>query len=523
MTQTETSDPHGTDGKPSVVQRLNNAKEVAEATGVEFPGLTPFLWVWHRFGLKGLVFIILFVGFPAGEYSALRYAVYSGLPATVGSFGLRFTAEEWALSPFRMKATARHVKVAAPSGDTPVFTASEVEFQGSAWTLLRGLPDMLTFHVFGGTQPFNEIVVRHGELHLERSLTGHLNLADAVEAVPETRIEEALEGVYRVEELALEDFRLSYVEHLPGGSADGIVRTAEAQVTLEQIGGYVRGLEPPEKPGARPTRFKLNGRSAAGVFEVSGSAALFAPEGGASEMSAAHGQQVSLEHGTGGPRNPYELSVYLENIAAAAYGQMVPVTTILPVNGIISGKTTVVHDGLTQKCTGGFTMKDVRFAPNPLVVTQAADVEVVRRLVANVVYTGPFEICGSGLLPGSAGAGSSGGDHPAALALANLTQQATATASPSVKAIVDRDRRIMAGDKQQSALSPFAASLAQQMGYRLGGTLGATAGAAAAESLVGADGTPAQPSATPRRNPVVGRMSKVGTGIKRFFGGGKKP
>ncbi|MBA3640836.1 MAG: hypothetical protein M3451_04555 [Chloroflexota bacterium] len=48
-------------------------------------------------------------------------------------------------------ALARNVSIAAPHCDKAVFTAGEVEFRGSVWTLLRGLPDLLTFHVFGAS------------------------------------------------------------------------------------------------------------------------------------------------------------------------------------------------------------------------------------------------------------------------------------------------------------------------------------------------------------------------------------
>lgn len=507
----------------SVLDHLTETKEYIEAAGLEVTGLSTFVKVWKKLGVRGLLFVILFVGFPTGQYSALRYAVHSGLPRTIGGFGLRFEAEDWSLSLLKMQATARNVRVSGPSAERPVLTAAEVAFHGSAWTLLRGLPDMLTFHMFGGAQPFNQIVVRHGELHLERSLTGHLNWTDFVDAVPRERFEEALDGIYRINELTLDDFRISYTEQLPGGSSDGIVRTAHAEVTLDQIAGTLSDLEPPEEWGARPTRFKFNGRSAAGVFEVAGSAALFAPEGSPRDGDSTVAR-VSLDSKPAQPAYPFELSVYLENIAAAAYGQMVPISTIVPINGIINGRTTIVRNDADAQCSGGFTMREVRFAPNPLVVTDPRDLEVVRQLVANVVYSGPFELCDPSNIPGSnRSTPSMPGDRPAAFALARLNAQATAAASPGVKALVERDRRIIAGEPVEASLGSLTTSLAQQMGLRLAGSLAGEKGRAAAESLVAGDDRRAE-SASGGKNPgqaVLGGMKSVGSGIKRLFGGGK--
>ncbi len=514
MPAKRTKKPPSSDSQPSVHDRLSGAKEALDAGGIEFPGVGTLFMVWKKLGVKGLLFVILFVGFPTGEYSALRYAVYSGLPRTVGGFGLTFDAEEWTLSPLQLKATARNVRVSEPSSGRPVLTAGEIEFQGSAWTMLRGLPDMLTFHIFGGTQPFNEVIVRHGELHLERSLTGHLNWSDVVQVVPAARFDEALAGVYRVRELKLEDFRVSYIEHLPGGSGDGILRTAQAQVKLDEVNGTLSDLAPPDTAGVRPTRFMLKGRSASGLFEVAGSAALFLPEDGTRD-SESDGRLVSMTDRSKAAAYPFEVSVYLENIAAAAYGQMVPVSTIIPVNGVINGRTTIVYESATPECKGSFAMKDVRFAPNPAVVTRPSDVEVIRRLVSNVIYSGPFEPCAAPVV----GQGDDWPERPAAEALTRLTVQATAGASPGVKAIVDRDRRIMGGEQVDTTLAAFTSSLAQQMGLRLVSSVAGARGEAVAQSLASSNSS-AGSGNKGGGNAVVGGVKAVGSGIKRLFGGG---
>ena len=72
------------------------------------------LYLWRKLGFKGMLLVILLVGFPLGQYSLLRSAVYSALPGMVGGFGLEFYAEEWSLAPLSLRATARNVRIHAP-------------------------------------------------------------------------------------------------------------------------------------------------------------------------------------------------------------------------------------------------------------------------------------------------------------------------------------------------------------------------------------------------------------------------
>ena len=503
--------PNKSKATEPIDRRIDHAKEMIEAGGVELPGIGALMMVGRKFGWKGLLFILLFVGIPASEYSALRYAVYTALPRMAGNLGLDLNVAEWSLSPLTLRAVARNVALSDRTSKQPVLMAAEVEFQGSAWTLMRGLPDLLTFHVFGGQQPFNEIVIKHGELHLERSLTGRLNWTDFIAAVPRQRFDEILSGVYRVNELRLEDFRLTYVEHLPGGSGDGMIRTAQAHVKVDEIFGSLSDLAPPSEPGDRPTRFNLKGRSADGVLEVSGATALFLPED--REPADASARRVSLES-DGEAAFPFEVSIYLENISAGAFGRMVPVGSIIPVKGVIAGRTTIVRAASAPQCQGSFTLTGVTFAPNPLVVTQPEDVEMVSRLLGNEAYTGPFEVC-RGATPKD-----DAPRRPATAIYANFASQATVNASPGVKALVDRDRRVLGGEAVETTLRQLTRGLARDLGQRVAGALGGETGQAVSRSLAGGNAT--SDGRKDSGNPVVGGIKSVGSGIKRLFGGGAK-
>lgn len=495
--------PKGPEGS-RLQDSIHNAKEAFEAGGVDFPGVGGLLYVWRKFGWKGVVIIVLLVGFPFGEYSALRHAVYTALPRTVGGLGLEFHAEEWSLALLKMRATARNVRIQAPSDEKPVLTAGEIEFQGSAWTLLTGLPDLITFHMFGGHQPFNEIVVRHGELHLERSLTGHLNWNDFIEAVPKKRVQEALEGVYEVEDIRFEDFRVTYIENVPGGSGDGVIRTAQAQIKVDEIRASFVDLVQPERRGEIPTSFKVNGRSADGVFEIQGKAAFFPSK---DSMPDSDGEsdmhQVSMkEGGEGGRSYPYEMSVYLENVAAAAAGKMVPVLHIVPVNGSVGGTTKFIRTATDLRCEGGFTLKDVRFAPNPLKVTKPSDVETVKLLAKDVAYTGPFEFCSDGEdvnLPAAPA-----GEPPASIIMTRLTRQATRDASPELRAIVAHDQQVLRGQKQEMSMDALTSAIANELGQSFARSLAQKTGTESGGNAAG--------------NALGKGVKSVGSGIKKLFG-----
>ena len=83
-------------------------------------------------------------------------------------------------------------------------------------------------------------------LGVERSLTGRLNWADFMNAVPPERWREAADGIYQIQAIDLSDFRISYVEHIPGQSGGGVIQTSQARVNIDQIEGTIVDLIRPE-------------------------------------------------------------------------------------------------------------------------------------------------------------------------------------------------------------------------------------------------------------------------------------
>jgi hypothetical protein len=158
-------------------------------------------------------------------------------------------------------------------------------------------------------------------------------------------------------------------------------------------------------------------------------------------------------------------------------------------------------------------MKDVRFAPNPLMLPKSSDFEVVQRGLVNVAYSGAFDLCnGANPEPASKGPGV----PPASMALARLTEQATSQASPGVKALVARDRMMLGGQKPETTVNQLTSALAQELSGRFTRILPANLANAAANLTGNATGNAPDNSGT--ENSVTKGIKGIGSGIKRLFG-----
>jgi hypothetical protein len=254
-------------------ERAGRFWEVVEAACIEVPGISTVLFLGKRVGWKMLIVIFLVAGTPLGEYSFLSYGVNHVVPRLAGNFGVTFESEEWSFHPFAFKAIVRNVRM-RPEHDpaaTPVFTAGEIEFKGSPWTVGVGIFELLTFRPF---HSFHEIAVRHGELHLERSLTGHLNLTDYIDAVPDVRKREISAGAYQVNAISFTDLAIHYIEHVAGYSGNGVVETTQANIHFDGINGTVSDIRPSNTGNVMPTSVRLTGRSSDGLVEISGKLGL---------------------------------------------------------------------------------------------------------------------------------------------------------------------------------------------------------------------------------------------------------
>jgi hypothetical protein len=497
-----------------VRQRLERVYEWVEASGMTLHGAAFTLVWWRKAGFRWVVALVLLVGAPVGGYSRLVYSAVHLIPGWISDFGLAFEAKDWEIHPFALTSVARNVTLRRDERSAPVFTAAEVEFHGSAWTLVRGL--------FAGGS-YSEITVRHGELLLEQSLGGSWNWEELLDAVPAARRDDAMRELYEIAALNFDNFKIVYTEHVPGNSGGGVIQAAQAIVYIDDVNGSILDLTERDRPDARPTRFHFKARSADGIIEVKGNAGLGARGSDHERASGPHvipasagasaGQTVQLD----GPF--FDMSLYLENIGLGAYSQMVPTTRIMPTRGTLRGTIDVGRGQQGVTCRASLAADNLEFAPNPRLVVVKTQYDELQRGLNGFRVSGPFDPC-EAPEPGRRPAG----DKPVTVSavLASLNAQSTKRAPPTVRAYAAFDQQQIAGIAASGDLQRLVGSIAGALGAQVAQKAGAQAGQLVRQSIAGSNGSS---SRQPEQGNVATRgLKNLGGGLKRLFGGSdKKP
>ena len=518
-------------------ERFDHFFEWLEAASVEIPGVRPFLFLWHKLGLAGTVLVLAVVGAPLGEYSLISLAVNRTVPTLAGDFGMDFDAE-WSYHPFSLKAVARHVKIKPehPASAPPIFTAAEIEFQGSIASTLSTLWDAVRLRPL---HTFNEITIRKGELHLERSLNGTMNVAEHWERMDEQRRAELKSGLYHINAISLDDVKVEYVERVPGHSGSGVIETAQVNIHIDAISGAITDIGPvelstlqPNRPPRMPTRVSLTARSSDGTLDIQGVVALVEARGEHAEADARIRRVAVDAHAPTAAASDaplYELYVQLSNIGAAAFTRTVPGLELIATHGVVHGK--IVFRDHTPSCESQAEMEDVQFGPNPNVRLVPARYNEIQQQRQNWSYSGKYDPC-EGLNPPKELAPPDAKPDPArnaartgaAAAVLAFNRQATTTAPPALRSAIARDERKYVGESAaDAAIGDASSRVTERLGQAASKLVGPRTGAVLQRSLSGQSTTTA-PGGDQHAssNPVAKGAKSVGHGIKRLFGGGDR-
>jgi hypothetical protein len=493
-------------------------------------------YLWTRLGIRGLLPLVLLVVLPIGTYSFFRYAVNFTIPKLVGDFGVEFEAEDWTLRPLSLTCIARNVRLHPPH-DTlaaPVFTADEVEFSGTLGTVLAGLgSDVLSMTTLGWLdigQPFNQIRIIHGELHLEVSTTGQLNWTEFWDEVPHKRKDQLRKGLFPVNSVFIDRLKISYLEHIPERAGGGVIQTSQAHIDLDDVSGSIIDLA---ARGSSPVRYKFSGRSAGGVITVSGNAVFSTEEGRSPGAPPSTVSGVTLAASQTSPADipyfpyiPAKMDIFLENIGAGAFAKAIPdATGIIATSGNLRGSIGLDVARDHYNCASNIEMNDVRLAPNPRVVVVKAEFDRVQRDLATWQTSGKFDACRPFAQKSSDGMTTS----RASTLVAAFNAQATLHAPPSARAVAIRDQQTLTGaDVTNAALNDVMGKLGAQAGQRVSTVLGPQTGRLVQHTLGSQGGgqikpeaetTPGQPkSANPLTKGAKSVGQNVGHGIKKLFG-----
>ncbi len=509
----------GTDRVITTAEKVNHWLEAAH---IPIHGLSFLLIWWRKLGTVWFSAFVLALSAPVGGYSLLSYTATHSIPDWIGDFGVEFNAKEWSVHPFSLTAEARDVTLRRDSHSDPVFTAATVEFSGSLRTLLAGL--------FRRGAVYNEILVRQGEVRVEQSLNGDWNWLDFIQGVPTDRRRDAMEGLYEIKDVRFENVKVVYTEHVPGNSGGGVIQTTQATIYIDDLNGHVSDLRQATLDEERPTAFQMKARTADGVIEMRGEAALFSTPAAAASSSSMVKVSTGSAHAAEASGPSFSMKLYLENIGMGAFARMVPTTTIQPVKGTLRGNLELVRTASAPAmvCRANLVAEDVQFAPNPRMIPARDDYSRVQRQLADYRMTGPYDPCPgtAGIPPGQRDAPPLDSPSTGSSLLAAFNAQTTASAPVGVRALTAFDQQKLGGKLGAAALSALGDRLNAQMASEVSRVLGPASGTAMQQALAGSGASKAPAASAPapssQKNPVTNGAKSVGRGLKRLFGGGKK-
>lgn len=452
----------------TIRDRLEGTAKWLEPLGLGVHGSSFFFHWWKRLGLNWAIALCVTLFIPISQFSLLNLAMKYGVPKMFGDLGVVFEVGDWDLHLVGLRGTAHNVRISRDGRSEPVLTADEIEFNASFGALIGRL--------FGWPQTFDDIIVRDGTLRIERTLAGELNWVQFVDTVAPDRQNALAIGEYQTQGLKIDRLRIEYLEHIPASSGDGVIRSAQARIYIDDINGHVTALVAPTNQAELPTIYDLKGRTADGIVQISGRGAFFPPRG-----RSATGMLINTK-------------LYLENIGLASYGRMVATTSLLPIRGTVGGTIEVRDTGGAPTCRSTLTADGVEFAPNSQTVLVRNQYDQLAGDLRGYRTSGAFNPCGDERTAGRL---------TATAVLASFNSQTTSSAPPAVRMAVARDENNFGLTLADSATADLTGKLAQEAARRVGSLVGGNTGDAV-EKQGG--------------NALTSGARSVGKGFKKLFG-----
>jgi hypothetical protein len=328
--------------------------------------------------------------------------------------------------------------------------------------------------------------VNHPTIYFERLLSGRWNWQDAIGDTS---------GVSGAASFNITDFQISgarvrWVENLPADSGGGLIQSARATIYLDDVTAALHNVTSVKDSAERPVTFSLEGRTADGRISIAGETRSFSTEAPANATRAV--RAVALPSGSVVDREIAKLTAYLENVGAPALGQMVPLSSLAPTSGSLTGTITLVVHPNRLDCRTDVVLKNVAYRPN------LASPAVRGRAVAVSHVLESYRANGH-VIAACDGSFDNEQYRPIYAVQAALTEEALRTAPPLVRNVAAYDKKRVDGVGIQDALKSVAGATAYDMIDQ------------ATDKLIG--------SRQGDSNPVTRGAKGFGRGFKRLFSG----
>jgi hypothetical protein len=470
--------------------RAQAALDWLKHAGVSMDGVERAFDYCRDYGLFRALAIVILVLTPIVKFVWLPWMGSRIVTTIADTYGLDLEVGDWNGSLWDLRATAEDVVLKARGQH-----AREHLARADAITI-----DLGFFRWIGGHGWVKTVVVDEPTVHLERSLSGRWNWQDLADV-------DAGTSSVRISTLRLDRLRIEWIEHVPGNSGGGVVNTSRATLYVDDANVLLQDVVLPADSREKASRFTLNGRTADGVLSVDGAANFFRFRDRASAVLIASAV-AGAAPGTGWAP-VIEASVYLENIGAAAIGQMLARGPLQAAGGTISGRIALALDDAALTCTTDLQLKDVAYAPNAGSMLLRGHTDVLRGELQGFRSTRRVQV-------GCEGAQEGAGYRPLQALQAAVTRQAVADAAPAVRQAALIDERHATGEISDADLKVMGDRVARTAGRALADDFGAAAERAIVNRLT-PRGTSGQAA-----DPVTRGVRSVGRGLKRLFTKDKK-
>ncbi len=475
------SSPESSNGQPP--SWLEHLLEHLQDLGLSPHLIERFVSWWRRYGLVKTLVLSLAVFWPLLQFEILPGATSSLVETLAEAQGLRLKVEDWSFSLATFSATAHGVVIETGGRYAQPFVlrAAAIEVDASLWqNLSDGIGRLKRRAANAGrwvsgreTIPLpprpvgRAVTVTGGDLYLERLISGRGNWQDAFipTASPGADDDAASEPFY-VPVLELEDFKVTYVEHLPAESASGLEQSLTSTFHLDEATLTVGDFVGPADARDNPTDFSLDGRVADGRVSVTGRFNLWAPA--------------------------FAFNIGVSNVGAATLGVMSPEASIVPASGTMTGHVILaMKDNTLRECTVNVEFQDVRYRVNPRSPFMRTRQRIMQAQLDEMRVSGPVQAPCSGDWADPS-------FRPLWAAQASMTAQALQDAPPAVQSAARFDQKrfseALSPEGVQAELQRAAGSFTDQVGAQVGQQTG---------------------------NAVSRGLAGVGRGVGRLFG--RKP
>lgn len=512
---TAASPPPASAGRSERVRgRLDAVLDWAESAGWVPNWLERFLIWWKHFGLVHALAVLIAVSFPFLKFVGLPWAASSMASTYAEGYGVNLEIGDWTASVFNLAVTAHDVKVKTGGqySKAEILQADAITWDLSLWRRVR------TGLWTAG------IALDQPTLYLERLNSGRWNWEDLVGAgsfgAPSTPRPSGIVRIgdkgpveaddtlrFAIPRLELNGLRIQWVENLVGQSGGGLIHTSKATLFIDDVNLRVQDMAGPVERRERPTSFSVEGRTADGRISINGNANFF------HWARPSSGQIALVKAGLSADWSPvFTVGVYLENVATAAVGRMVPSSTIMPASGTMTGRIDLAIDEQNVACKTDLQLHNVTYTVNVDSPAAAGRSEAIHQGLRQVNVT-------RRILVGCEGSRTNTQYRPLNAFQAAVTRDAVKDAPQIVRTAADYDQKQLSGRGTVADASLDVASqiLTQQAGDAAARVLGQQGGAAVTQALSGSNG---QGASGQGPNPVSKGLKSVGRGFKRIFGGG---